>query len=343
VARSAFVVGGTGQVGRAVTRALIPAGWAVTIGHRGRRPPPADLLAQGIKVATFDREAPGALAAALGAGADAVIDTVAYGVEHADQLLEVQSNLRALVVISSASVYRDAAGRTLDEAGVTGFPQLPVPVLETQATVEPGAATYSTRKVALERRLLDRARCPVTVLRPCAIHGSGSQHPREWWFVKRMLDGRPRIPLAHGGRSLFHTSSVANLAELVHVALAEPGTRILNAADPEAPSVAEIGALIAARLGHACEFMPVHDGGPSPGVGTTPWSLPHPFVVDLTAARRLGYVPVTTYGGAVGATCAWLVETARDGDWRDRFPDLALYPWDLFDYAAEDRFLAGLS
>jgi NAD(P)H-binding len=189
VARSAFVVGGTGQIGRAVARALIADGWSVRLAHRGRRPPPSELLARGAEVITLDRDIPGALAAALGPGADAVIDAVAYGPEHADQLLEVQSTVGALVVISSASVYRDAAGRTLDEARVTGFPELPVPVPETQATVEPGPGTYSTRKMALERRLLDRARCPVTVLRPCAIHGPGSQHPREWWFVKRMLDG----------------------------------------------------------------------------------------------------------------------------------------------------------
>jgi nucleoside-diphosphate-sugar epimerase len=343
MAGSAFVVGGTGQIGRAVARALLGQGWAITLVHRGRRPPPSDLLAQGIQVTTLDRDAPGALAAALRRGADAVIDAVAYGPEHADQLLKVQSGIGALVVISSASVYRDGAGRTLDEAGVSGFPELPVPIPETQATVEPGPATYSTRKVALERRLLDRARCPVTVLRPCAIHGPGSQHPREWWFVKRMLDGRQRIPIAQGGRSRFHTTSVANLAELVRVALGTPGARVLNAADPEAPSVAEIGALIAARLGHACEFVAVPDAGQPPGIGTTPWSVPQPFVVDTRAALELGYAAVTTYADAIGATCAWLVETAREGDWRDRFPDLALYPWDLFDYAAEDRFLGSLS
>jgi nucleoside-diphosphate-sugar epimerase len=125
--------------------------------------------------------------------------------------------------------------------------------------------------------------------------------------------------------------------------VAKPGRRVLNAADPEAPSVAEIGALIAARLGHACEFVAVPDAGQPPGVGTTPWSVPHPLVVDLGAALRLGYAPIKTYAEAVGATCAWLVETARVGSWRDRFPDLALYPWDLFDYAAEDQFLRGLS
>jgi nucleoside-diphosphate-sugar epimerase len=176
-----------------------------------RRPP---TFSNSGSLARVDREQPGALRAALAGGADAVIDAVANDPAHADQLLEVQEQVGALVVISSASVYRDAAGHALDGTG-RGFPELPVPVPETRWRVEPRPTTYSTRKVALERRLLDRARCPVTVLRPCAIHGPGSQHPREWWFVKRMLDGRRRIPLADRGRSGFHTTSVANLAELV--------------------------------------------------------------------------------------------------------------------------------
>jgi nucleoside-diphosphate-sugar epimerase len=129
----------------------------------------------------------------------------------------------------------------------------------------------------------------------------------------------------------------------VRVALAQPATRVLNAADPEAPSVAEIGALIAARPGHTCEFVAAPGAGQPSGLVTTPWSVPQPFVVDVRAAQRLGYAPVTTYAEAVGATCAWLVETAREGNGPDRFPDLALYPWDLFDYAAEDRFLGRLS
>lgn len=49
---------------------------------------------------------------------------------------------------------------------------------------------------------------------------------------------------------------------------------------------------------------------------------------------------MTTYANAVGAMCDWLVEDAIRGDWKDRYPVLASYPRDLFDYAAEDRFLA---
>jgi hypothetical protein len=57
------------------------------------------------------------------------------------------------------------------------------------------------------------------------------------------------------------------------------------------------------------------------------------------AARDLGYIPAATYANAVPALCDWLVETVREGDWRERFPTFARYGRDLFDYAAEDEFL----
>jgi len=195
--RHALIVGGTGQIGRAVAGELLDQGWRVTLSSRGGRPAPDELVARGAAVVSMDREQAGELAKALADGADAVIDTIAYGDEHAEQLLAVQESVGAFVVISSCSVYRDVAGRTLDEAAENGFPDFPEPIRESQPTVEPGPETYSTRKRALELRLLDNAHRPVTIVRPCAIHGPYSSHPREWWFVKRMLDRREVIPLAY--------------------------------------------------------------------------------------------------------------------------------------------------
>jgi nucleoside-diphosphate-sugar epimerase len=311
----------------------------VTVAHRGSRDAPADLIDRGVAVASLDRDAPGALARALGEGADAVIDVTAYGPEHARQLLEVQGAIGSFVVVSSSSVYRDEDGRTLDEAATGGFPRLPVPIQETQPTVAPGPATYSTRKVALERALLDEATTPVTILRPAAIHGPGSIHPREWWFVKRMLDKRPVIPIAYLGESRFHTTAAANIAALTRVALERPGSRVLNIADPEATPVAGIGSLIARHMKYAGRIVGL-DGGPTArNIGRTPWSVPRPFVLDTSAALALGYAPVTTYEQAVGAICEDLSDADIGEGWRARFPVLASYPYDQFDYASEDALL----
>ncbi len=241
--------------------------------------------------------------------------------------------------ISSASVYCDDRARTLDEARQNGFPEFSEPIREIQATVDPGPETYSTRKVALERTLLDQARGPVTVLRPCAIHGPGSQHPREWWFVKRMRDGRPMIPLAFEGRSRFHTTSVRNIAELARLSLEAPGTRVLNIGDPDPPNVAEIGRLIARHLDYRGRIVGIRNSEYPPRIGATPWSCPRPFLIDNQAAGAIGYRPVVTYAQAIAETCGWLVQVGGTGPWPELFPVLAQYPRDLFDYAAEDDFL----
>lgn len=340
--RHAFVIGGTGQIGRAVAAELLDRGWRVTLSSRGGRPAPDELVARGATVVTMDREQPDELAKALADGADAVIDTVAYGQEHADQLLAVQESVCAFAVISSCSIYRDAPGRTLDEAAESGFPDFPEPIRENQPTVEPGPETYSTRKRALELRLLDNAHRPVMIVRPCAIHGPYSSHPREWWFVKRMLDRRKVIPLAYRGQSRFHTSAAANIARLIGVALDRPGTHILNAADPSAPTVLEIGTAIAGHLGYQGTILPIDlgDQNGNAAVGWSPWSIPAPFVLSTEAATELGYAPVTTYEAAVARTCDWLAGE-YGSDWKPKFPVLASYPRDLFDYASEDRFLEG--
>ena len=339
----ALIVGGTGQIGRATAACLIDCGWTVTLAHRGLRAPPSELVERGAKAVRLDRREPGALERALGAGADLLVDAVAYDENHARQLLEVQGGLGSLIVVSSSSVYRDRCGRTLDEAAETGFPELPDPIGEDEPTVEPGPATYSTRKAALEHALLVGASIPLTILRPAAVSGIGSAHPREWWFVKRMRDRRPAIPLAYGGRSRFHTASVANIAALIRLATGLTGQRILNIADPEALPVGAIGAEIASACGYSGRLVPFPDvNAYPPPVGWTPWSVQRPFVLDMTAATALGYRPQTGYAATVGPICDWLVRITEGSDWRALFPYLASYPFDPYDYQAEDLQLANL-
>ncbi len=338
MAKHAFIVGGTGQIGRSLALRLQADGWDVTVSYRGKRGIPAELLQSGIRFVVLDREQPGALHSALKDGADAVIDTIAYDETHADQLLALQGNLGAIVAMSSISVYCDDEGRTLDEASATSIPIMPVPIPETHSTTQPGPATYSTRKVALEQKLLANARVPITILRPGAIYGPGALHPREWWFVKRILDGRQQIPLAYEGESRFTTTSVANLAALTLTALKIPGSRILNAVDPETPTVYNRGLSIAEYMGSSCSFVRLGPQPPGSGVGQTPWSVRAPFVADDSSARNLGYLPVETYAEGIVPMIDWLVETQARGDWREHFPEIASY--DPFDYDAEDKVLA---
>jgi len=328
----AVLIGGTGQIGRAAARALAADGWdVVAVSRSGTLP---DGLAElGVEAAVADRADDAQLRAVLGDGADVVLDTVAFNREHGEQLNGLAGLVGSLVVISSASVYADDEGRALDGEGE--MPQLPVPISETQRTAEPGDATYSTQKAELEQTLLEGP-LPSTLVRACAIHGPGAKLPRELFFVKRAVDGRRRVALALNGESRFHTTSVANLAELIRLAAAQPGNRPLNAGDPEPPTTLEICRAIGDALDH--EFEPVlfpEDSEERPGLDN-PWAVPRPLVVSMAAAEeQLGYRPVTTYPEAVPETCAWLVAELEGGRSWD-----GTYLEGMLDYAAEDEALA---
>ena len=261
MAKHAFIIGGTGQIGLAAIDCFLAAGWSVTAAHRGGRSLSRHLRDNRCNIIALNRDEAGALKRALPNGADVVIDCIAYDQSHANQLLEIQSQVGAFVVISSASVYMDEHNRTLDEAQLAGeYPDLPAPIPETQRTVRPGPETYSTRKIALEHTLLDKASIPVTILRPGAVYGIGSRHPREWWFLKRALDGRKIVPLVYEGLSRFHTSSAKNIAELARLAVERSFHGILNACDPKCLTVFEIGETITDAVGHQWRLVPMPHG-----------------------------------------------------------------------------------
>jgi len=146
--------------------------------------------------------------------------------------------------------------------------------------------------------------------------------------------------LARRGAGVDHTTAVANIAALVEVAAAKPGRRILNSADPDAPSALEIARTIARQLDHVWAGV-LLDEGADETLGRHPWDAPHPIVLDTAAAVTLGYTPAGDYATTVTDEVDWIVSGARGGDGSS-----GLYRLDhaffasFFDYAAEDRYLA---
>ncbi|MGX1914888.1 NAD-dependent epimerase/dehydratase family protein [Streptomyces phaeochromogenes] len=336
----AVVIGATGQIGRVAVGALATDGWEVTAVSRGGGRD--ESWPDGVRTARADRADDSALAAAVGDGCDVLVDMVAYGPEHARQLTNLAGRVGSAVVVSSLSVYEDDKGRNFDtQEQPDGFPEYPVPLSEEQRTIAPGEASYSTRKAGLERELLAAAaELPTTLLRAGAIHGPHCRTPRELYFVKRNLDGRRRRVLAYGGESRFHPASVHNIAELVRLAARKPGARVLNAVDPDAPTVAEIAVVIDAVMGVETESVLVDGPAPAETVGDTPWSVPHPVVCDMTAAEReLGYRAVARYAETLPDTVAWIERQLAGRDWREAYPKMFQNYGDLFDYAAEDAWL----
>ncbi len=338
----AVVIGGTGPIGRAAAARLLASGWTVDLIGRDPARMPAELTEAGGRFVAADYHNADELAAVYGSGADLLVDCICFTAADATRILPLARHAISTVMISSKAVYADAAG---NHSNSENPPHFEGPIRETQSTVPPGDADYTTpegygaNKVAAEHVLLDSG-LPVTVLRLSKIHGAGARRPREWVFVKRVLDRRRTVFLARRGDGVDHTTAAVNMAALVETVAAKPAARILNSADPDAPSALEISRAIARHLDHDWDEVLLEDDEDE-SLGRHPWDAPYPIVLDMTAAHELGYTPVGDYAATVADEVDWLVAARQSGDPHGVPPaqdDPFFAP--LLDYAAEDAYLA---
>lgn len=308
---------------------------------RAGRPLPAWLQSRGVSRVDGSNKSRTEIIKDLGEPVDALIDPTSYDADSAEDLLGAEAQVGAYVVLSSSSVYADEEGRSLDEARETGFPNLPVGISEDTATVAPGPATYSTRKVAMEHRLQQASR-PVIILRPCAVYGRMARALREAWVLKRVFDDRPLIPLARNGESVFHTSSCEGIASLIAQVLESPFSATLNVADPTPLRVLDIVRALEAAIDQP---IPLHfiDGVRDDFVGSTPWSVPQPYVLDVSRARATGWDGGPDYSDAIRDVCHWATSVTARVSWDEVFPLSDIYGMNVFNYTAEDRFFAEIS
>ncbi|MFT4210334.1 MAG: NAD(P)H-binding protein [Microbacterium sp.] len=346
--KSALIIGGSGQIGRAAAARLGRAGWSVTLASRSGDTVDARFAGLDVRSTVLDRNDTAAVHAAA-AGQDLVVDTVAFTPAHGAQLTGLAGETASLVVISTGAVYQGSNGTTSETAeGDDQFPEYPVPIPEEWQTLPPGGTDYGSAKADLERTLLAADDLPVTILRPGTLHGPYSTSLHQWSFIKRALDGRTVVPLAYDGKSRFSTSAADNVARLIQLAAEQPGKRVLNAADDDALTVEQIGRRVFALMGHEAEFV-TFPGGPKEGrVGFNPWGIPRDIVLDMGRARtELGYEQAIGYDDALREDIDWAVAAVHDAeaagrDWTSVFPGVvARYGADgWFPYDAEDAYLA---
>lgn len=335
--KRAVILGGTGVLGRAIAWRLIKAGWAVDVTGRDGRRMPGDLAEAGVRFIASERRDSEALATVVGKGADLLVDGVCFTAEDARLLIPRLSDVTSTVMLSSKAVYVDAAGNHVNSDVA---PRFEAPITENDPTMAPGGGDYDSRagyganKVAAEHALLDSGH-PVTVIRASKVHGEGAGRPREWMFVKRVLDQRPVVFLAHAGQGGDHTTAAVNTAALVECVSSRPGVRVLNSADPDAPNARQIAQTIARHLGHHWEEVLLDETAPE-GLGDHPWDFRPPVVLSTRACRELGYEPVGSYAGTIPRQIDWLVRTAASGT-----DPVAHDPFvrHFLDYRLEDRHL----
>lgn len=307
--RRALILGGTGALGGATALRLAEHGWLVEVTGRSAERMPQALRQARVAFHAVDRCASHALAPVLGDGVDLLVDLVAYSAAHVRAALPAYADSGSVVVVSSRAVYVDDAGRHIngDDA-----PRFPVPLRETNPTVAPAPAGadpfsregYAPGKAAVEREALNSG-LPVSVVRPSKVHGPWARNARTRPIVERMLAGADAIELARNGTSVDHLTAAANAAALIELLADAPGAGVLNIADPDPLTTREIVETIATTVGWHGRIVGLAEDEPG---GETPWNAPHPIVLDMTRAGRLGYRPVAPGRELLAAEVSWVRE-----------------------------------
>lgn len=326
-----LVVGGTRFVGRAIVEELLHHGHEVTIYHRGQH---EAVFSSAVRHVHGDRrDYPNFEADLRRLAVDAVVDVIPMNAEDTRSLVQaVRNRIRRSVHISSGDVYSPGRPIPIPEEA----PLAPADLVE--LPLHGQIVPYS--KVAVEAALREAQETgdfPATVLRLPAVYGPRDPLAREWFFVKRVLDGRQRIALPDGGLSLFHRGYVDDVARAVALALESPNAvgRTYNVGHERVLSVRGIAELVAQVMGHEWEIVSVpNDRLPA----TNPYATPYHIVYDLKRSRaELGFRESVSLEQGMRRTVEWLLANPPTPQTWGAARHLKE---DAFDYAAEDAAIA---
>jgi nucleoside-diphosphate-sugar epimerase len=197
-------IGGTGNIGAAVTALVVERGMELTLLRRGQRA--ADLPAN-VRTIVADVADEAAVAEALGQQTfDAVVDWIAFTPADVERDIRLfRDRARQFIFISSASAYQRPVGHYL----ITESTPLANPYWQ-----------YSRDKIACEERLMRAYReegFPVTIVRPSLTYGDTqivlavNSWQKSWTAVDRMRRGK-KVMVPGDGSSLWvitHNSDFA--------------------------------------------------------------------------------------------------------------------------------------
>ena len=327
-----LVIGGTGFIGLHVLAALAGEGHEITVYHRGEHE--AELPTgvrhvhdpgAGIPVRHFP-------ASLLEPAPEVVLHMFPVGEDDATALVaRFRGVARRVVAISSGDVYR-AYGRLI---GTEPGPPEPVPIGEgaplrtvfyphRRDGADPAAWTYGYEKILAEQALHAEPRLPATILRLPAVFGPGDHYHRFRPYIKRMLDGRPRILLdARLARWRWTHGYVEDVANAIALAVTSEGAtgRTYNVGEAETPTMeARVKALAeAAGWSGTIEVVP---SGRTPAHLRAPFATAQDLVVDTRRAREeLGWEETVATEAALARTIAFEAGT----EWATGDPTAEMY------------------
>ena len=341
-----LVLGGTGFLGRAITRRLLAAGADVTIFHRATAQDPD--ASRGAHVLRGDRNAlERSVDEFRRIGPDVVVDTIAFSERQAEALVETFRHItRRTVVLSSGDVYR---ANDILFGRVQGSLE-PTPLKESSALRDRlfpyrgmsfpsayGIDFDDYDKVLVERAASRDPRLPATILRLPMVYGPGDRDGRKRRFmpyVKRMDDGRTAILLdrrtATWRAPWGYTDDIAEAVRLC-VENESAAGQIFNVGESDRMDVEARVRELAGVVGWTGRLVLADEPCPAPSLPRA-WNLDQDLDLDTTRIREeLGYRETIPRSEALRQTITW-----------DRAHPPTHLDESQFDYRSEDAILTGL-
>ena len=215
-----LIIGGTGSFSGRITESVVARGHQVALYNRGQR---AASTSAHVPTILGERSALREHMADIATfSPEAVIDSICYTPDQAEDLTSLFPQVRRLVFISSVDAYGQEIG-----CSPVSEDRPPAPVTE-----------YGRDKLACEHVLLSALGAAVTAFRPSHILGRGFQTTSLWGrtpFLVDRLRKHKAIPAIDGGRNLMTPVSAGDAAEWVARSLDNPAAdgQVFNAVGSE--------------------------------------------------------------------------------------------------------------
>jgi nucleoside-diphosphate-sugar epimerase len=310
-----LILGGTGFLGPFVVDDLLRLGHEVAVVSR-REP----ALPDSVRRIRGDASDPVLLRKALRSWRPAaLVDMLHKTPDHARAVAGVfAGRLERSVHLSCATVYGPR-------------PRCPISEDDDLVRLEdaPPAVAAQVEADGVVMEALQQADLPGVLIRLPELYGPRDPSCGEWFFARRVLDGRRRLALPDGGLHICHRGFVQNMASGIAKALTARRAvgQVYNLGEEKLYTLAQLAEGVARALDHEWELFSV------PGhLWTTPYS--HTSFFDLRKARaQLRYRDVMIPRDGLEITLAGLCQRPRDDDWS--WPGID----DPFDYAREDALI----
>ena len=291
--KQVLVIGGSGHVSGAVSRAAVAAGYKVYTLTRGTRPAVADVVE--LHADRHDAEAMQKVAQSIANEKfDAVIDCICYNADDMKQDLELFAPQTSdLLFVSTDWVYEPTLRR---------FPQ-PVENSPYITSDRDGSEAYGWGKLMAENYLREHAPAHLkyTIFRPCHIYGMPSElgcfpgHCRDKELIAKLLKGET-LQLVDNGRLLQQPIDCDDLAKTMISCIGNEKAygKVFNMAGPDIVESRKYYEIIAEALGVELKTENIdYDEVVKAKPGQRPFLYHRIYTLD-DLARAGAYVPATT-------------------------------------------------